>query len=85
MNGDKARELMSAAVDGELTNRENQAFTLHLQECPACTAEFEEAKKTKQIIQEKIVRFKAPQSLVNSIMELSLSGTKEPSDSPMID
>lgn len=41
MKCDKARELMSAAVDGELTNRENQAFTLHLQECPACTAEFE--------------------------------------------
>jgi len=76
---------MSAAVDGELTSRENQTLTLHLKECSLCREEFEEAKKTKQIIQEKIVRFKAPQSLVNSIMELSLSGCKEPSDPPMID
>jgi len=85
MKCDKARELMSAAVDSELTSRENQAFTLHLQECSDCREEFEEAKKTKQIIQGKIVRFKAPQSLINSIMGLSLSSKKEPSTSPLTD
>lgn len=47
MKCDKARELMSAAVDSELTSRENQAFTLHLQECSDCREEFEEAKKNK--------------------------------------
>jgi len=62
---------MSAAVDGELSITEEQQFFRHLAECLACTAEFEEAQKTKMIIKERIIRFKAPQTLIDSIMQLT--------------
>ncbi len=73
MNCTEAQTLMSAAVDGELTLREQQSFEKHILECKSCQHEFNEAKKTKSIIKEKIVRFKAPQSLVNTILKLSSS------------
>ena len=62
MNCKKAGVLISASVDGELTLIEEQEFLLHLSECKECSVEFDEAKKTKMIIREKIIRFKAPQS-----------------------
>lgn len=62
--------LMSCAIDGELTSAEEQEFTRHIAECPECAEEYSEAKKTKMIIQEKIFRVKAPQSLVESILGL---------------
>ncbi|TLU55879.1 MAG: zf-HC2 domain-containing protein [Chlorobium sp.] len=71
MNCQKAQVLMSAAVDCELTVKEEEGFLLHLSECKECKDEFDDAKKTKMIIKEKIVQFKAPQSLFNSIMELT--------------
>ncbi|NTW56581.1 MAG: zf-HC2 domain-containing protein [Chlorobiaceae bacterium] len=71
MNCNKTRVLMSVAVDGELTVKEEQLFLLHLSECEMCRVEYEEAKKTKLIIREKIVRFNAPASLVTMIMQLS--------------
>ncbi|WP_420821567.1 anti-sigma factor family protein [Prosthecochloris ethylica] len=67
----EAMALMSAAVDGELSNIEQEAFERHIAWCVNCSREFQEAKKTKRIVREKIVRFKAPQSLVNSIMKLT--------------
>ncbi len=73
MNCTEAQALMSAAVDGELTLKEQQIFEKHILECEPCRLEFNEAKKTKSIIREKIVRFKAPQSLVNTILKLSSS------------
>ncbi|NMW19255.1 MAG: zf-HC2 domain-containing protein [Chlorobiaceae bacterium] len=80
MNCQKARVLMSAAVDCELSLKEEQGFLLHLSECKECKDEFEEAKKTKMIIKEKIVQFKAPQTLINSIMELTSLSTVEHED-----
>ncbi len=71
---------MSAAVDNELTLKEEQDFLLHLSECMACMEEFEDAKKTKMIIKERIVQFKAPQTLINSIMQLTIVSTREPED-----
>ncbi len=71
---------MSAAVDGELTLKEEQDFLLHLVECRECKEEFEDAKKTKMIIKERIVQFKAPQTLINSIMQLTIVSTREPED-----
>lgn len=71
MNCKKARVLMSAAVDSELNLKEEQDFLAHLSECKECHEEFGEAKRTKMIIKERIVQFKAPQSLVNSIMQLT--------------
>ena len=71
MNCTQAQALMSAAVDGELTLKEQEGFEEHILTCTACFTEFKEAQKTKNIIREKIIRFKAPQSLVNSILKLS--------------
>jgi len=71
MNCPKARILMSAAVDGELSRKEEEGFLLHLTKCLECKGEFEEAKKTKMIIKERIIQFKAPQTLVHSIMQLT--------------
>jgi predicted anti-sigma-YlaC factor YlaD len=80
MNCKKAGVLMSASVDGELCLIEEQEFLLHLSECNECRVEFEEAKKTKMIIREKIIRFKAPEALMMSIMQLTGFSTKEHED-----
>ncbi|ABL64918.1 anti-sigma factor family protein [Chlorobium phaeobacteroides] len=70
MNCKKAMVLMSCAIDGELTPAEELEFIKHIAECHSCAEEYSEAKKTKMIIQEKIFRVKAPQSLVESILGL---------------
>ena len=62
---------MSASIDGELSLIEEQEFLLHLSECEECKTEFEDAKRTKMIIREKIIQFKAPQALILSIMQLT--------------
>jgi anti-sigma factor RsiW len=63
--------LMSAAIDGELTPKEEEELAQHLAECQGCRAEFQDAKKTKIIIRERIVRVKAPRTLVESIVKLT--------------
>ena len=70
MNCKQAQALMSAAVDNELSLKEQEGFEKHLLNCPTCFNEFKEAQKTKHIIRDKITRFKAPPSLVKSILEL---------------
>lgn len=62
---------MSAAIDGELCPKEEEELAQHLAECPECRAEFQDAKKTKIIIRERIVRVKAPSALVESITRLT--------------
>ncbi len=68
---------MSAAVDGELSLTEEQRFQRHISECLGCDGEFERAKKNKLIIKERMYRFKAPRSLVNSIMQLTCTNKQE--------
>ncbi len=68
---------MSAAVDVELCLKEEQEFLFHLAECVGCREEFEDAKKIKLIIRERIIKFKAPQTLVNSIMQLTCFSNEE--------
>ena len=77
MNCKKAGVLISASVDGELSLSEERDFIMHLSECKECRAEFENAKKTKMIIREKIIQFKAPETLIVSIMQLTSINTKE--------
>lgn len=72
---------MSAAVDGELYLKEEQEFLLHISECKGCSEEFDDAKKIKSIIRERIVKFKAPQTLVNSIMQLTCFSDEESEES----
>jgi len=67
----KAKVLMSAAIDGELTPREEEELTEHLATCPQCREEFKDAKNTKVIIQERLVRVKAPQTLIESIVKIT--------------
>ncbi len=71
MNCNKATVLMSAAIDGELTEKEAEELSGHLADCPECRSEFQEAKNTKIIIRERIVRVKAPRNLVESIVRLT--------------
>jgi anti-sigma factor RsiW len=71
MNCNKAKVLMSAAVDGELTASEEQELFGHLAECPQCREEFQEAKNTKIILRERLVRVKAPKNLVDSIVRMT--------------
>ncbi|MBZ4220501.1 MAG: zf-HC2 domain-containing protein [Chlorobium sp.] len=84
MNCKKAGVFISASVDGELSLSEEQEFLLHLSECNECCLEFEEAKKTKMIIRERIIQFKAPQSLIMSIMQLTNFSTKEHEDTLLL-
>ncbi len=81
MDCKQAREFMSAAVDEELSVTEKVYFFSHMTECKECFAEYDDAKKTKMIIREKIIRFKAPQALINSIMQLNDCNTSEPEKS----
>ncbi|MEI6639911.1 MAG: zf-HC2 domain-containing protein [Chlorobium sp.] len=69
--------LISAAVDGELSFTEKQQFLLHISKCEGCYGEFDDAQRTKMIIKERVVRFKAPQTLINSIMQLTSLSPKE--------
>lgn len=71
MNCKKAAVLISAATDGELSVKEKHELTIHLEECLECRSAFIDAKKTKLIVRERIVRFQAPQSLVDSIINLT--------------
>ncbi len=71
MNCNKARVLMSAAIDEELTAGEAEELANHLASCPECREEFQEAKNTKIIIRERIVRIKAPQNLIESIVRMT--------------
>jgi anti-sigma factor RsiW len=67
----KAKVLMSAAIDGELTAKESSELEEHLSECPDCQAEFQEARNTKIIIRQRLVRVQAPKSLRESIERLA--------------
>jgi anti-sigma factor (TIGR02949 family) len=75
MNCNKAMVLMSAALDGELTPKEDEELAQHLAECPECRAEFQDAKNTKIIIRERILRVKAPQALIESVVRLTTIST----------
>ncbi len=77
MNCNEACVLISAAVDGELSFVEEKQFFLHLSECKECTAEYDDAQRTKLIIRERVIRFKAPQTLINSITQLTSFTPKE--------
>ena len=77
MNCNEALVFISAAVDGELSFTEEQQFLLHLSKCEECCREFNDAQRTKMIIKERVVRFKAPQTLINSIMQLTSLSPKE--------
>ena len=71
MNCNKAMVLMSAAIDQELSHKEEEELAHHLDECPECRAEFQDAKRTKIIIRDRIIRVKAPSNLVESIARLT--------------
>ncbi|MDW8465936.1 MAG: anti-sigma factor [Chloroherpetonaceae bacterium] len=59
--------LMSAVVNGELSEPKLSEFYEHIRECPACRAEFEAEKATKAFLRARLKRVKAPKSLVEAI------------------
>lgn len=52
MTCDKALELMSAALDGELTNEEAAALQAHLDECPDCRAAYAQLRDMDLFLKE---------------------------------
>ena len=67
MNCNKAMVLMSAAIDGELSPKEEEGLAQHLAECPECRTEYQYAKKNKIPIRERIARVEAPNPFVESL------------------
>jgi len=45
-----ARELMPAAVDGELTGRERAGFETHVERCQACAAELARSRRLADLL-----------------------------------
>jgi hypothetical protein len=52
MKCEKALELMSAALDGELTPAERNALDAHLADCPHCAALYEELSGQSRLLRE---------------------------------
>lgn len=67
MDCKESLSLMSAAVDGELSEPKLSEFYEHIRQCPACRAEFEAEKATKAFLKARLKRVKAPKSLVEAI------------------
>jgi anti-sigma factor RsiW len=62
---------MSAAIDGELSSKELEELKDHIDGCSECQIEFQDAKNTKNILRERIVRVRAPKNLVDSILRMT--------------
>ena len=50
MNCDRARSLFSSYLDGAVTGRQMQAVSQHLEECPACRAEYAAWQRTQRLV-----------------------------------
>lgn len=66
MNCKRYEELMSAALDGELSAQERQELDRHLAECPACAALFDELREQCAALRELDCSF--PDGLHDQIM-----------------
>ncbi len=74
----ESHELMSGAVDNELTREEAAEFYEHLEICGSCKSEFELEKLTKAFIRRKVTYVDVPLDLEDSIIsQISSYGTVE--------
>jgi len=65
----KAKELMSGAVDNELSEEEYSFFDRHIESCKTCRNEFELEKLTQTYFKEKVGLLDPPDDLLESIRE----------------
>lgn len=55
---EQIRRMLSAYLDGELTQGEQQQVRVHLEDCPACRREYEDMARLQQMT--RSLRFAAP-------------------------
>jgi hypothetical protein len=63
----KAKELISGAVDGELSAREYSYFDRHVKSCKTCRNEFELEKLTQLYFKDRVRLLDPPDGLIDSI------------------
>ena len=66
MTCDKALELMSAELDGELTKEETAALQAHLDECPDCRASYAQLRDMDAFLKE--AAYEPPAALHTNVM-----------------
>ena len=77
----ESRELMSGAVDNELSRQESEGFNEHIEICGSCRDEYELEKLTKAYLKRKVTFVDVPYDLGAAIMaQISSEGaiTMEP-------
>lgn len=62
-----AKELMSGAVDGDLSAEESSYFGNHIERCEICRNEFELERLTKLYFKSKVTRLDPPKDLLEKI------------------
>jgi len=65
----RAKELMSGAVDCELSTDESSYFDRHIQRCELCRNEFELERLTRIYFRERVGLLEPPDDLLDSIRE----------------
>ena len=66
MQCDRARDLLGASVDGEVTGAERQAIAEHVRSCPRCAAEAEDIRRLSRQVA-AVGREAAPRALARRI------------------
>ena len=69
MNCREIRELLHAAVDGELDKSSARAVQAHVEECAECSSQVESVRRLKRLIQVKARRSTPPAGLEDRIRE----------------
>lgn len=70
MDRDKARNLLSAVADNEVSNIKKAAFMRFIRHHPDIRREYEEILEIKQFLSENLQRHKAPDRLREKVIKL---------------
>ena len=70
MNRNKARKLLSAVADNEVSENEKAVFLQFIRYHPDIRREYEETLKIKQLLSENLQRYKAPARLRETVLKL---------------
>lgn len=69
MDCQEIKKYLYPFIDGELDRKRSLKVQAHLDSCPLCGLEFESEKKIESVINEKILRDKAPLALRERVIE----------------
>lgn len=69
MNCNSYQELITGAVDGELSHEEKEHLSLHLETCVGCRSEYDSEVSLKKFIRETLVGHHAPAHLLRSVSD----------------